>query len=465
MNRKKAIRITAMLLTALLICSLAACSGKTRKAEVTPAGNTGAADAVNPQSSPAGQTDANAGQTSAPADPEPSPEPSQPAVDPAPQGGGEGEIKTGPDGAYHVSSIDQLIEAIEPGANITLEEGEYNLSDYVVPLRSQVIFDRWCEEHPYLYINSVYDGAELVIQNCDDLWIEGGTDDRSDTELVTDPRYAAVLRFENCNNLTLIDLTAGHTENGDCTGNVFDFRNCKNIDLHNMDIYGCGVYGISAYLCEDVCVTNCNIHDCEYGPFDIAYCKGEFLFENCSLTGSGSGGSYDFARGCGLSFTDCRFGQKESNIWYFAEGVEFWNCEWSEVTEYPDYSGFEDSVPDFEPENMRSLSLTADDIGYSFWVGYSVTNQQSGATEYLTASGREDAQDEYAALWIDGDGTARLEYRGETEDLEWEMNNSQISFTGAENNFYATVYGLNIGADEYVWWLAAQYNETLIWFY
>ena len=144
-----------------------------------------------------------------------------------------------------VESVKELLEAIKPGADITIKSGYYNLSEYI-----EEIWDgegvKWNESHRYVKLMECYDGVEIVVERTDGISIRGGGA-AADTEIVTDPRYAAVLNFSDCYNIKLSSLTMGHTEIGNCSGNVLNFTNCKNIELKNMDIYGCGVYGIGAY--------------------------------------------------------------------------------------------------------------------------------------------------------------------------------------------------------------------------
>ena len=175
-----------------------------------------------------------------------------------------------------VDSIEELLEAVAPHTGILLKPGYYNMSEYIEYVWAQE-GERWNEKHPYVQLRNCYDGVEVVIQRVDGLSICG--DNKNLTEIVVDPRYAQVLNFEECHDLTLSGLTMGHTETGACSGNVLDFRSCRNIRLSAMDIYGCGVYGIGCYDgTGELYVYSSTIRDCAYGALKILDGNGRFEF-------------------------------------------------------------------------------------------------------------------------------------------------------------------------------------------
>lgn len=254
------------------------------------------------------------------------------------------------DGSIHVHSMEELLDAIAPHANIVIDPGHYNLSETIKDLRDLAIYDTWDEEHPYITLRDCFDGPELVIQDADGLDIRGGSEDPADTELVVDPRYATVLNFERCADPVVAYLTIGHSDGGDCEGNVLSFKACSGIRLNTVDLYGCGVIGIEMNeKSSDLYVFNSTIRDCEYGPFDISNSSGEIVFQDCVMTGNGWGGFYDDFGGSVLRFSGCTFGEMESNEWFFRDDIVREDCVWSEITQYPDYSGMEE-YPDVEEQ-------------------------------------------------------------------------------------------------------------------
>jgi len=357
------------------------------------------------------------------------------------------------DGVYHVSSVEELVEAIRPGAGITIEPGRYDVTDFLKGFPNPRDWDAWNEEHEYVQISDVYDGLELVVRNTPDLYIKGGSEDPADTEIVIEPRYAAVLNFENCKGLELACLTMGHTDQGDCSGNVLNFDKCRNVYLRTMDLYGCGVYGIGAYNGSgNLYVSNSTIRDCAYGPFEIFEGEGDFQFTACTLAGSDGGGWYDVNEVSQLSFIGCFFGEQESNFWYFDETASFENCEWSEITEYPDYSGAD---WEFDPETFEELSVDEDMMGDTYWIGYVRVDPQSGETEELPVFEVE--------LTLDEDRSGELAYWGGELDITWRCEDGMVFLESEDGNFYVTVYRSTDEA-EIVWLMMQLYND-IVWLY
>lgn len=240
------------------------------------------------------------------------------------------------DNAIHVSSAEELFDAIAPGVEIIIEPGYYNLSEF---LEGAMASNR---TFPNVTLNACFDGTEAIISDIDTFTIRGDSTNAADTELVIDPRYGTVLTFERCNDFVLANLTLGHTESSDCAGSVLSFYECSSVELGNLDLYGCGIYAVNLkYGCSDFLIQDCILRDCDYGPFNIEDAAGPITFVGCDLSGSNGSGHYDPTDDSTLSFSDCSFGQAESNVWYFSEDIITENCTWSEITEYPDYSYME----------------------------------------------------------------------------------------------------------------------------
>ncbi|MBQ4650627.1 MAG: right-handed parallel beta-helix repeat-containing protein [Firmicutes bacterium] len=241
------------------------------------------------------------------------------------------------DDSIHVSSTEELFAAIAPGAKIVIEPGYYNMSEFVETFDHESMVT-WNQENPYIRLEECFDGNDVFIRNVDGLSIAGGGENFSDTEIVVEPRYAAILSFENCKDIEISNITMGHTMQSDCSGNVLNFFGCDNVNLDKADLYGCGVIGINAKQnCGDITVTDSIIRDCSYGPIEIAECQGRYEFRNCVFKGSMGGGYYEKSGSSELCFYDCEFGSEETNIWYFYEDIVAENCEWGEITQYPDY--------------------------------------------------------------------------------------------------------------------------------
>lgn len=252
------------------------------------------------------------------------------------------------DNSIRVKSVPELLEAIETGADIALEKGKYNLTDYLGSLSESQV-EEWNRSHESVELRKCFDGLEVVIRDVVELSIHGTTYDSADTWLLTDPRNADVLAFEDCSSLTLANLTLGHTDLGTCHGDVLSFQTCQSVGLYNLDLFGCGVCAINAENGSgDFFVNRCTLRDCEWGSFNVEGAKGEFIFQDCVLTGSPTGGFFVNTRDTQLSFYGCSFGQGESNTWYFRDDIfADEKCNWTEPDFYPDMEP--DFYPDIEP--------------------------------------------------------------------------------------------------------------------
>lgn len=231
----------------------------------------------------------------------------------------------------NVSSAEEFLNAVSSNTEIIIKNGYYNMS-YYVESKSQNF------THKFVSFDDCFDGNEIFVENISFLKISGGTEKFSDTELVVTPRYAAVLNFENCNNVEFSNLTVGHVEAGECSGNVLNFSACSDITINNCDLYGCGVYGIGADNgTGNVYVNNSTIRDCSQGPMNIVGAKGVYEFSDCILKDSDSFGCFEKTDDCSLTFRNCTFGYWETSYFMFLEDITAENCTWSEDYIYPEY--------------------------------------------------------------------------------------------------------------------------------
>ena len=233
-----------------------------------------------------------------------------------------------------VTETKELIDAIAPNAKIIIAPGSYNMSHYIEMLDPEA-FNRG---HKYVQLNKGWDGYELVVKDADGLMISGGTAVATETELVIEPRYSAIFRFENCDDLVLNSFTCGHTEKSQCEGNVIDLYNCKNVSFYGMDMFGCGVFGIGGFDGSGkINVFNSVIHDCENGIAWFEDLADTVTFTNCLFYGSGGGViNHPFDNDKLITFKKCSFDEWETNNLTFDDYI-YEDCLWSEITSYPDY--------------------------------------------------------------------------------------------------------------------------------
>lgn len=168
---------------------------------------------------------------------------------------------TQPQLRIHVTTVEELIAAIGPNKEIILEGEMYDFSTAT---------GYGTSSGDYYYWEDVFDGPGLVIRNVDNMTIRGSTGNLKDHTLAAIPRYADVLAFSACSNVTLSGFTAGHTrEPGSCAGGVIEFRDCDNMTVDSCGLYGCGILGVYAEFSQNIRVINSDIYECSLGGIQM----------------------------------------------------------------------------------------------------------------------------------------------------------------------------------------------------
>ncbi len=361
--------------------------------------------------------------------------------------------------AIEVGSVKELLEAIKPGADIIIKSGHYNLSEYIGEVWNAEGV-KWNESHRYVKLRECYDGAEVVIERADSISIRG-SGAAADTEIVTDPRYAAVLNFYECYDIKLSSLTMGHTDTGDCAGNVINFTSCKNINLSDMDLYGCGVYGIGAYKgTESLFVYDSTIRDCFYGPLYMTGCFGKFEFYDSVFKGSGRYSYIESNPDMKISFYRCEFGDKETEYFMFLEDVYTEDCTFSEDIEvYPEY-GYDVELPDFT--NMKNVPFDAEVIAGTAWTGVYAVVPENGDSFYLPHIG-DDGREITVSVKINDDGTGVMDYYGEVKEFKWYCDSKYSIRIEMEDEIASGMLHTENIEGENPLWLLLHIGETAIW--
>ena len=370
----------------------------------------------------------------------------------------------------HVSNMEQMIENIAPDTQILLAPGRYNLNDTLTELYARE-GGHFNESHEFVYIDEAYDGLELVITGVSGLSIASESGSVADTEIVTDPRYANVLRFENCLDIGIMSLTMGHSNTGDCAGDVLHFIQCSDIVLSGLDLYGCGVYGIGTSECARLACFDSTIRDCKNGSLELYNAQSRQMFLNCVMTGSGSGGYFyaDDGSDGEFYFYRCTFGERESNSLAFNDRITAEDCSWSEITEYPDYS--EESQKDgayFVLDTTR-LKVAAFDaqvlMAEEYYILYEIVNKTSGEVSFETS-------DDVRFLTFEEDGRGCFWTDNEKgRPFNYEMDSAYscaISFDDGDKaslGLYADQGGALPDSKEGSIWLALYLEDEVLWCY
>lgn len=161
-------------------------------------------------------------------------------------------------------------------------------SDRIIQLKGSTIYisDISSAKEGLNYrLEEIWEGGseyELTIFGVSNLKIEGLGD--QPVKMITKPEYGSVLIFENCNNITIENIEAGHgPERGNCIGGVFKINNSKNFTINKSIMYGSGVEGISAEKVTGLKCNNSIIRECTYSIMTLNN-SNDFEFNSCEFT-------------------------------------------------------------------------------------------------------------------------------------------------------------------------------------
>jgi len=366
-----------------------------------------------------------------------------------------------------VSNMEQMIENIAPDTQILLAPGRYNLSDALAALYARE-GGHFNESREFVRIDGEYDGPELVITGVSGLSIASESGSAADTEIVTDPRYADVLCFENCSDISVMDLTMGHSDTGECAGDVMNFSQCGDIVLAGLDLYGCGVYGISTVGSALLTCFDSTIRDCENGALDLYNAQGRQMFLNCVMTGSGSGGYFyaDDSSNGEFCFYRCAFGEGESNL-AFDDRITAGDCSWSGITAYPDASGESEEEGGLFALDTTLLEIAPFDAqvltAEEYYILYEIVDGTSGEVRFETG-------DDVRFLTFEEDGRGCFWTDSEKgRPFSYEMDSAYscvISFDDggkASIGLYADQGGALPESEEGSVWLALYLEDEVLW--
>lgn len=188
------------------------------------------------------------------------------------------KVEAGEDGKIHVTNVDEFLAAIGPDTTIFLEPGEYNLTQ-------AANYGGLGSEH--YYWESCYDGYELVILDASGLCIEAESPEK--VSIVTEPRYANVLRFDALTGLVVRNVKVGHTvDAGVCSGGVIQLNNVNKSLIEGCKLYGCGILGVQGIYCNNLSIFNCEIYECSSGAASFHLCN-TVRVEQCNVHDIGQG--------------------------------------------------------------------------------------------------------------------------------------------------------------------------------
>ncbi len=171
---------------------------------------------------------------------------------------------------------------------------------------------------------SRFDGNQLELVNVHNLTIRGG----KNCQIVVEPRYANVFNFYQCTNISLDNLTIGHTEEGYCEGGVIFCENSEAIHIADCDLYGCGTYGLVANVTHGIVMERTIIRDCSYGIMELhgsQYCS----FIDCDFIRCREFSLISVDIQCkNTRFSHCRFAQNQGPLFFLGgSAIMVESCE------------------------------------------------------------------------------------------------------------------------------------------
>ena len=184
-----------------------------------------------------------------------------------------------------VSNTTDLLNNIKNNTKIILEPGTYDFSTV----------DMNRITNPAIVENY----GELEIESVSNIGIEAK--DGADVLLCVDDAYSPVINF------TLRGIMVGHNaEPGYCSGSVVHINSGSGITIDKCKLFGCGTYGVEAYSCSNLTVTDSDIYECTYGLLDLndVYTT---RFVNCTLRDSSDMNLINVNSAYDIGFENCTF--------------------------------------------------------------------------------------------------------------------------------------------------------------
>lgn len=200
-----------------------------------------------------------------------------------------------------VSDAYEMLKEVGENKKIILDEGTYDFS---------AITEKQLNGLGNEYVSKTY-GNTFNIYSAKNFCIEAK--EGAKVLIRIDDPYEPVLTFDQCENITVRGITAGHNvEPGYCSGSVLRFTDCYSINIDKCNLFGCGTYGIETSNCSMLNVTDSDIYECTYGLLSMnntysAYFKGCTFRDSCDMAMLYLSSVSD------ISFEDCKFKNNRSD--------------------------------------------------------------------------------------------------------------------------------------------------------
>lgn len=207
-----------------------------------------------------------------------------------------------------VESLEEFVAAAKPGAILLIPQQGLFISS----TSSFASGDNYHGENEYVGWDYIDYETNLVIRNIDELTIRGV--DGKMGRILSDNPYAFVLCFENCSNIRIENVTAGHDVSGMCSGGVYNFRDCKEISISSCELFGCGTEGLAMQDVNGFSMEDSSIYECTYAIMSLLDCN-NLRFSNIAFHHTGTySDMVRITEGRRIIFEGCEFYNNYSNI-------------------------------------------------------------------------------------------------------------------------------------------------------
>lgn len=258
----------------------------------------------------------------------------------------------------HVNNLVEFIHAMKSNRIIYVDsdidfgkqlERYHNYNPQRLPDISEYdVFENMDKYSDRCFVFDRQDGYGLFLAGFKNLTIKSASAliNGQRTLLRVSPRYADVLMFINCSDITIDGFIMGHTDEGYCEGGVLSFRSCKNVRVDNCDLYGCGIEGITLRKTLTFTMTNSIIRDCSYSIMTIVE-SNDCTFENCHFFRNREFALFDLSGSKNLTYRNCFVSHNEGILFgvNHCENILFEKCSMMHKLENigdPDNTEFKD---------------------------------------------------------------------------------------------------------------------------
>lgn len=170
-----------------------------------------------------------------------------------------------PDPPVRVASMPDLLAALRSSTTIALAPGDYQIDEVA---RVPGPHHRWANVFEGTEYPDFEDQDMLVLEDLHDVTLRA-EQPGARPRLVTGIASATVLVLRNCTNVTLQDLSIGHSVEGTCGGGVVTVLGGSGVRITGCDLSGSGTFGVEAYQTTDLRVARSRIFHTSEGAVRI----------------------------------------------------------------------------------------------------------------------------------------------------------------------------------------------------